>query len=66
LLGQKQRLTPQTKPGTLEASIQRLLELMEGMDVPEDSEMLQIIRDETRLEISYPGKEVDGTTYYGF
>lgn len=59
LLGAKLRLTDNSVRGTLENSIDRLLQAMTGLGIPEDSEMLKLIQEETGLNINYP-KEIYG------
>jgi len=59
LLGQKQRLTRNSLPGALERDIDRLLDKLFAMGVPEGSEMLEIITNETGLSLEYP-REIKG------
>jgi len=56
MLGEKVRLTVRRRPNALETYIGRLLDVMYAMSIPEEpeSEMLSIIRDETKLDFEYP------------
>ena len=56
MLGKKLRLTVKSPSNALATDIGRLLEIIYAMSIPEEqeAEMLNLIREETKLEFNYP------------
>lgn len=63
LLGQKDMLTPNSM-GALEGKIAHLQNILWALTVPPDDRMIQIIREETKLQVEYPPKHANRHVSY--